>query len=479
MHFCISKQTNKIDMNKLIISLLLIIGTIMESNSQTEASGMLTPDIIKKIQSSFKDDGYMKAVSNAVKNKNINELTYTHNNDLKFDDYFKYKVNVTGITNQHRSGRCWMFASLNVLRPIVIEKLNLNEFEFSTNYLFFWDQFEKANLFLEAIIRTKNLKDDDRTIDWLYSNAIGDGGVWNLLVDLVDKYGVVPKQVMPETNSSDNTSQMSRLIREKLREDGFNLRQQAKSGKKYVDLEKEKVEMLKDIYKMLVINLGEPPTTFEWRYTDKDNNTSDFKTYTPKEFYYQYIGLNLNNYVLFMDDPSREYNKLYEIEYDRDMYEGKNWKYINLPADKIKGFMLKSLENNRAMYFSCDVGKQLNRDKGILALDNYNYEDLLNVKFDMDKKARIITHQSGSSHGMSIVGADTDKDNNISKWLIENSWGSESGHNGYLIMTDEWFDQYMFRVVIDKKFIDTEILKILEQKPITLPPWDPMFEADE
>ena len=183
----------------------------------------------------------MRAVGNAVKNKSISELTYTRKNDMKFDDYFKYKVKVHGITNQHSSGRCWMFASLNVLRPVIMEKLNLDKFEFSTNYLFFWVQFEKANLFLEAIIRTKDLKDDDRTIDWLYGNAIGDGGVWNLLVDLVKKYGVVPKEVMPETNSSDNSSQMSRLIREKLREDGYNLRQMAKNGKKYADLEKEKI----------------------------------------------------------------------------------------------------------------------------------------------------------------------------------------------------------------------------------------------
>jgi len=464
---------------RFFLPLLLIAGIIMKTNAQTDKTGTITPDILKEIQQSYKDDSYMRAVGNAVKNKSINELAYTHKNDLRFDDYFKYKVNVHGITNQHSSGRCWMFASLNVLRPVVMEKLNLTNFEFSTNYLFFWDQFEKANLFMEAIIRTKDLKDDDRTIDWLYSNAIGDGGVWNLLVDLVKKYGVIPKDAMPETNSSNNSSQMSRLIREKLREDGYNLRQMAKAGKKHNELEKEKINMLKDIYKMLVINLGEPPTEFEWRYTDKNDSTSEFKTYTPKEFYNQYVGLNLDDYVLFMDDPTRPYNKLYEIEYDRDMYEGRNWKYINLPADKIKGFMLKSLENDKAMYFSCDVGKQLNREKGILALDNYDYEDLLNVKFGMDKKARIITHQSGSSHGMAIVGADTDPNGKITKWLVENSWGASSGHNGYLIMTDEWFDQYMFRVVIDKKFIDPEILKILEQKPVKLPPWDPMFEADE
>ncbi len=464
---------------RFFLALLFIAGIIMKANSQTDNIGTITPDILKEIQQSYKEDSYMRAVSNAVKNKSISELTYTQKNDLKFDDYFKYKVNVHGITNQHNSGRCWMFASLNVLRPIVMEKLNLSNFEFSTNYLFFWDQFEKANLFLEAIIRTKDLKDDDRTIDWLYSNAIGDGGVWNLLVDLVKKYGVVPQNVMPETNSSDNSSQMSSLIREKLRENGYNLRQMSKTGKKYNELEKEKVNMLKDIYKMLVINLGEPPTEFEWRFIDKDNKISEYKKYTPKEFYDQYIGINLDDYILFMDDPSRPYNELYEIEYDRDMYEGKNWKYINLPANTIKPFMIKSLENNQAMYFSCDVGKQLNREKGILALDNYDYESLLNVTFNMDKKARIITHQSGSSHGMAIVGADTDSNEKITKWLIENSWGASSGHNGYLIMTDTWFDQYMFRVVIDKKFVDPEILKILEKKPIKLPPWDPMFEADE
>jgi len=463
---------------KFVLFLLLTAIVIMKPNAQTEQQGALTPEIIKEIQQSFKENDYMKGVGNAIRNNSINKLAYTRKNEMKYDDYFKYKVNVKGITNQHQSGRCWMFAGLNVLRPLVIEKLNLDNFEFSTTYLFFWDQFEKANLFLEAIIRTKDLKDDDRTIDWLYSNAIGDGGVWNLLVDLIQKYGVIPKETMPETNSSNSSSQMSRLIREKLREDGYNLRLMAKSGKKYADLEKEKITMLKDIYKMLVLNLGEPPTSFKWRYTDKNDKTSEFKEYTPKEFYDLYVNLNFNDFVLFMDDPTRPYYKLYEIEYDRDMYEGKNWKYINVPADKIKPFMVKSLQNNEAMYFSCDVGKQLNRDKGILALDNYDYENLLNVKFGMDKKARIITHQSGSTHGMAIVGVDTDPKEKITKWLIENSWGMK-GHNGYLIMTDPWFDQYMFRVVINKKFIDPEILKILDQKPIMLPPWDPMFESDK
>ena len=238
--------------------------------------------------------------------------------------------------------------------------------------------------------------------------------------------------------------------------------------------------MLADIYKLLAYNLGEPPTEFEWRYKDKDGNLSQSKTYTPKSFMTETLGdIKFDDYIMLMDDPSKAYYKLYEIEKDRNVMEGKNWKFINLPAKEIKQYALKSIQNNEALYFSCDVGKQLNSEEGILDINNYDYESLFGVKFDMTKRERIISHESGSTHGMALVGADLDSEGTITKWLLENSWGIKSGNNGYLTMTDRWFDEYMFRVVVLKKFIDDKTLKILSQKPIALPPWDPMFKKDE
>ena len=308
---------------------------------------------------------------------------------------------------------------------------------------------------------------------------IYDGGVWNLFADIVEKYGLVPKEVMSETNSSDNTSFMVRLIRRKLKEDGMILRRMAENGDGLDKLREEKVDMLKEIYRMLIINLGEPPSEFTWRYKDKDEKISEEKNYTPLSFYKEYVDIDKDDYVLFMDDPSRPYYKLYEIEYDRNMIDGVNWRYINIPAGEIKEFAKKSILEDEAMYFSCDVGKQLDRNNGYLSVENYDYESIFGVEFGMDKKDRILTYESGSSHGMALVGFDVDKDENVTKWLLENSWGKESGHNGYLTMTDKWFDEYMFRLVVHKRFVDAKTLEMLKLKPIMLPPWDPMFMYDK
>ncbi len=454
---------------------LISISLIFFVNSFSQKS--LSEKELNDIKSSYHtNDSYLKAVTNAVSNNEITKLALNRQNIGKFDHKFKYKVKTNGITDQESSGRCWMFTSLNVMRPKAMHNYGLPMFEYSENYLYFWDIFEKSNLFLENIIETRNKKIDDREVDWLFSNVVGDGGVWNSFTNLAEKYGLVPKEVMPETNSSENTRMMVRLIRRKLRGDALKLRNM--KGTDEV-LRKAKITMLKDVYKMLCINLGEPPTEFMWRYKDKDGNLTSYKKYTPISFKDESLGkINFSDYVMLMDDPSKAYYKLYEIQKDRNVLEGKNWKFINLPAKEIKKFALKSLKNNEAMYFSCDVGKQLNRNEGLLDTENYDYESLFGVKFDMNKKERILSHESGSTHGMALIGADVDKNEKITKWLLENSWGKSSGHNGYLTMTDRWFDEYMFRVVILKKFIDEKTIKILNQKPIMLPPWDPMFQED-
>jgi bleomycin hydrolase len=271
---------------------------------------------------------------------------------------------------------------------------------------------------------------------------------------------------------------MSRFLRRKLREDALSLRSMAIEGANEKSLRDEKINMLSDIYRILVLCLGEPPTDFNWQYEDKDAKISEMKYYTPKSFYDEMVGVNLRDYVMFMNDPTRPYNALYEIEYDRHMIEGGNWKYINLPIEQIKSFAKTSIIANEAMYFSCDVGKQLASEKGILDVNNYDYDDLFGVDFSMDKSGRIKTYDSGSSHGMSLCGLNELPDGSVEKWLLENSWGKK-GHEGFLIMTDKWFDEYMFRLVIHKDHIDAETLKILEQEPTFLPPWDPMFAPEE
>jgi len=463
---------------KSIYRITLLAFILIAASSMAFAQGSLNNEEISKIKLSVTFDKDTRALMNAISSNDISKLAVNRENLGKVNSYFTNKVDIQGITNQKSSGRCWLFTGLNVLRPKVIEKHNMKEFEFSQNYGFFWDQLEKSNLFLESVIATADLPDDDRKVDWLFKNPIGDGGQWTGVVDIVEKYGAVPASVMPESNNSENTRWMSRLLRRKLREDALTLRKMAAEGSEEGLLRQEKINMLGDIYRILVLCLGEPPSEFPWQYEDKDGNISKMKTYTPKSFYEEMVGIDLRNYIMFMNDPTREYYKLYEIEYDRHMLEGGNWKYINLPVAEIKGFAKSSIIANEAMYFSCDVGKQLEREKGMLDVNNFDYDELFGVDFSMDKAGRINTYDSGSSHGMSLMGVNILPDGSIDKWLLENSWG-QKGFKGFLIMTDEWFDEYMFRLVIHKDFINDKTLNILDTEPVFLPPWDPMFAEEE
>ncbi len=432
---------------------------------------------LKEIKGSFVKDVNTTAIQNLLTNdKDIKSKTLNRDLQGKIDHYFKYRVDVSGITNQYSSGRCWMFTSMNQLRPDIMKKYNLPEFDFSHNYNYFWDIFEKSNLFLENIIATAGKDMDDREVVSFFRSPAGDGGVWNLFYNVAEKYGVVPKSVMPETEHSNNTGAMMGIIKERLRKGGYNIRQMYAAGKKEADIQKEKINILKDVYRVLALCLGEPPTEFTWRYKTKGGEIKTLTT-TPLEFYKGIIPANYNpdTYIMIMNDPTREYYKVYEIKNYRNTIEGINWKYLNLPNDEIKRAALASIKNNEAMYGSCDVGKQHNGKEGISDPDMYNYEALLGIDLKMDKKARILTRQSGSSHAMLIMACDTDENDKPVKWQFENSWGASSGHKGYLTFTDKWFDEYMFRIVINKKYLSHKAQKAATEKPVMLPVWDYMF----
>ena len=454
----------------------LLIGTLLLSASILFGQN-ITDTELKEIRNSFVKDAGTKALQNVLTtHKDIKENALNHNlQQNQIDHYFKYRVKVKGITNQKSSGRCWMFTSMNVLRPSIMEKFDLSDFDFSHNYLYFWDIFEKSNLFFENIIATANKSIDDRSVVEYFSSPVSDGGVWNLYYNVAQKYGVVPDVVMPETEHSDNTTQMVALVKEKLRKDGYALRELAENGKSPNDLRIYKQNMLKDIYRILALCLGEPPTQFTWRYKSTSGQIKE-TVYTPKQFYTEITPEDYSpeNFVMIMNDPTREYYKVYEIENYKNTIEGINWIYLNLPNEDIKKAALASIKNNEAMYASCDVGKQHNRTSGIMDPQMYDYESLLGVDLKMDKKARILTRQSGSSHAMTLIGCDTDKDDKPLKWEFENSWGTTAGNKGYLTFSDSWFDEYMFRLVIHRNYLDAKAIKALKQKPVLLPMWDYM-----
>ena len=443
--------------------------------------GGISAEILEEISKGYEHDADDRALRNALAGTSIATLAINAENAAMIDTHFSDRVKTKGITDQKSSGRCWLFTGLNVLRAKMIDKYELPGMEFSQNYLFFYDQLEKANLFLQGVIDTRDLPFEDRKVDWLFSHPLSDGGQFTGVSNLIVKYGVVPAEAMPETFQSDNTSQMAMLIKLKLREYGLDLREAAASGASAKKLQKMKVEQLSEVYRMLALCLGEPVKEFEWIRCDKDNKIVSRKTYTPKSFYDEFIGEDLeNNYVMIMNDPCREYGKVYEIDYDRHVYDGHNWLYVNLPVEHIKEMAIASIKDNTAMYFSCDVGKFYDRKKGVLDIANFDYESLMGVTFGMDKKQRVQTHASGSSHAMTLIAVDVCPETGKPlKWMVENSWGPASGYKGCLIMTDEWFNEYMFRLVVEKKYVPADVLEMLSQEPELLPAWDPMFAPEQ
>ncbi len=456
---------------------LILISVGMMSGGDNK--GGISSAMLGRIKSTYKADGPTKALRNALGSTDIDKLALNQDVANGFDKNFTHRVKSKGITDQQSSGRCWLFTGLNVLRAQMMADNDLPELKLSQNYNFFYDQLEKANLFLQGMIDYADRPMDDKMVDWLFMNPLSDGGQYTGLSDNIMKYGVVPAEVMHETYGSNNTSKMRKLLSLKLREDGIELRKMAATGSNASALEKRKEEMLGEVYRILALNLGEPPTEFTWSRKDGSGNIVSTNKYTPQEFYKEFAGNNLkDDYVMLMNDPTREYFKLYEIDYDRHTYDGKNWTYINLPVDDIKRMAIESIKNNEMMYFSCDVGKFLDRERGVLDPDNFDYESLMGVTFGMDKADRIRTHASASSHAMTLVAVDLDEKGTPKKWMVENSWGN-GANDGHLILTDKWFDEYMFRLVVNKKFVPANILAILKQKPIMLPAWDPMFSSDK
>ena len=489
-------------MNRFIIALAaaaLLASPVMNAQQRAGSpEGGISKEMLAEISKGYEGNASDKAIRNALACNPIATLALNSENAGMMDTHFSDRVKTKGITDQKSSGRCWLFTGLNVLRAKIIDKYDLPGLELSQNYLYFYDQLEKANLFLQGVIDTKDLPYEDRTVDWLFRNPLGDGGQFTGVSNLILKYGIVPAEVMPETYQSNNTGQMSTLIKTKLREDGLDLRKAYKEGyakiakrpKKDVEagmqelegrLQAMKVQQLSEVYRMLVLCLGEPVQEFDWARYNSKNEFVNQKKYTPQSFYQEYVGEDLeNNYVMVMNDPCREYGKVYEIDYDRHVYDGHNWLYINLPVEKIKEMAIASIKDNVAMYFSCDVRKFLDLRKGTNDVANLDYDSLMGVEFGMNKQERVQTYASGSTHAMTLIAVDICPETGKPvKWMVENSWGPASGYKGCLIMTDEWFNEYMFRLVVEKKYVPADVLEMMNQTPVQLPAWDPMFEPEE
>lgn len=457
---------------------LLLAAALLPTIAQNASEGAISAEMLGRFRAAFANTPADRAARNAMGAADINKLALNQQNQEAFDHSFSTEVKSKGITDQKQSGRCWLFSSLNVLRAKAIARYGLPEFQFSQAYLFFYDQLEKSNLFLQSVIDTRRSDFDSPEVSWLFQNPIADGGTFAGAADLVTKYGLVPREAMHESLTANSTSRLSMILSMKLRQGGIALREMADNKATAAQLQARKEETLRDVYRILCLTIGTPPESFSYTRHNAKGEAVETKTYTPQSFAADYGTPELvTDYIMIMNDPSRPYYQTYDIEQDRHLYEGRSWLYVNLPMDEIKQMAISSLSDSTAMYFSCDVGKQLDRERGLLDVKNYDYNALFGMSFDMDKAHRIASRASGSSHAMTLVAVDI-RDNVPVKWKVENSWGAAHGAAGFLIMTDEWFNEYMFRLVIDRKYATEATLKAMKTKPVRLPVWDPMFQSE-
>jgi bleomycin hydrolase len=449
-----------------ILAMLMIAGAAEE--------GGLTPEILKQLKDAFPLDTHNQAIINAVTNNDLQELVLNRSIVNQHDHLYNFKIETKGITDQKNSGRCWLFACLNTLRSDVRTKYQLPDFEFSQNYLFFWDKLEKANMFLEAMIETAERDVKDRELQALLDDPIYDGGWWNYAVALIEKYGVVPKEIMPETTSSENSKRMNYVLNALIRKDALELRRLTRSGKKLSTVRKQKTEMLRDIYRLLVYHLGVPPTEFTWRTENKDDKLL-VKQCTPLSFYREVVTTNLKDYIPLLDHPGYPYDNHYQINFCRNMSNLSDLRFINIPTTRLKALTFAAVLDSTPIWFAAESGPDMNRENGIMAVGLYDYEDLFGINLQMSKQDRFLYRQSIPNHAMVFCGVDT-LAGKARKWLVENSWGDDNGNKGYYDMYDDWFDAHVYTVILPKRYLPADILKLLQQTPEIIPAWDPMRE---
>lgn len=467
-------------MKKTTLALGLCLALATTAGAQKQ--GGISASMLQQIEKSQGSTATNKALFNAVASNRIDNLAKNFSNRNTFDTHFSVETTKQSIHDQKSSGRCWMFSSFNVFRAdFARHHADSLSVEFSHDYLFFYDQLEKANLMLQGVIDNAKKPMDDVRVQFFFKNPLNDGGTFCGAADLAPKYGLVPKSVQPETFSAENTSKISSLISSKLREYGLELRKMVADGKKAQAIEARKTEMLSTVYRMLAMALGEPVKEFTYQFRNRCGEpVGEPRRYTPLEFYNETVGHQLaGTFIMVMNDPRRPYHKTYEVEYDRHVYDGTNWKYLNLPMEDIAKLAIASLKDGKKMYSSYDVGKQFDRELGYLDTENFDYASLFSTTFPMNKADRIATFDSGSTHAMTLVAVDLDKDGNPLKWKVENSWGPNNGAQGCLIMSNRWFNEYMFRLVVDKKYVPEHLQKEFEQKPVMVMPEDPLFGEDD
>jgi len=464
-------------MKQLCLALIALALLLPVHSSLAQGKNQLTDQMIEKYKEKFAAEGDHSALINAVTNNKIKDLSLNRKLMVGRDPYFDFTLESTDITDQKSSGRCWLFAGMNIFAPGVKNKYGIKDFQLSEPYLTFYDKLEKANLFLEEMIELRDRPVDDRTVLKLLASPFGDGGWWRYVTDLLEKYGAVPINVMPETDQSVATTRMNQLVDSKLRAFAAEIRKLNDAGKSVEQMRKRKDEMMYDIYRLLVFCYGEPPTEFEFRYKEGDSTLTPAKKYTPQSFYEEFLGdYQKVEYVALMNDPTKEYGQTYQYEFSRNMADKDDVTFLNLSLEDLKNYALTMLLDSQMVYFACDVGKDNMNDSGIFAVDIYDYDKTFGTTFKMSRHDRVLYRDTSPNHAMVLIGVDTLNAKPI-KWLVKNSWGKKYGKEGEWTMYDNWFDNYVYDVIVDSRYLSNEHKKMAAKKPIKVPVWDPYWSA--
>jgi bleomycin hydrolase len=451
-----------------IIAVLCSFLTVASAQSQQS----ITPDLLQELETSCAKDAQFNTVHNAVVQADGRKIALDWEKIVKVDPHFSKRLADEKIADQKASGRCWLFSGLNIFRRAAASNLKSDEFEFSQSYLFFYDKLEKANVFLDAIARSKDKPYTDRYVEWLLRTPIQEGGNWLGFIELVKKYGAVPRDVMPETFSSSNSDAMNAVLSLRLKVAGVKIRKAATEA----EIQSLRSQALKDVYRILALHLGLPPKQFQWRYETKEKSVSPLKTYTPQQFYHEVTGDVLDDYLALYAIPTLATGAKYEIDLDKALVDRPNMFFVNTSVDQLKQLAQKCLLDDQPVWFGCDVGQEFSRDDGVLMPMVRDYESMYGMDFSLSRKELFETYSSIPNHNMVFTGVDM-VDGKPVKWLVENSWGDKIGKKGYLLMLDGWFDRYVQVVVVHKKYIPDELLKVFSSKAEVLPPWDPMMKA--
>ena len=450
--------------------------TIQHDTSAVTASGELTMDQIASLRAGFDADSGARVVQNAVTTNDVNTVAMARDIVTTSDASFSTRLDDWAVTNQKSSGRCWLFAALNLFRVGAMKKMNLAKFEFSQNYMFFWDKFERANYFLCQIVDTADRGLDDRTVGFLLDGPIDDGGQWNMFMNVVRKHGVVPQACMPETQSSSSSGRMNSMLRHKLREGAMRLRACVASGASTEAVDQERMDIMATIWRILCVHLGTPPTSFDWQWNDKDKAFHRDGEMTPQQFADTYIDVPANDFVCLVHDPrpSSPFGRTFTVDRLGNVMDGEPVVYLNVEMDLLKKITQDVLESGEPVWFGCDVGPQMDRKLGLWDKDLFRYEDVYGAPFSMNKAQRLEHHQTLMTHAMLFTGVDV-VDGAPRRWRVENSWGADkSGREGYYTMNDSWFDEYMFEIAARKSTLPESLQAAFDEEPIVLPAWDPM-----